>query len=60
MKIDEARDNIGAGVVYDPGHGALEEGTIIRVSEEWVHVRYGHQTITKATAAWQLTLLVRS
>jgi hypothetical protein len=57
MTIDEAREHIGAGVVYNPGHGALEDGTIVRVSESWVHVRYGHQTITKATAAAQLTLL---
>ncbi len=57
MTIDEAREHIGAGVVYDPGHGAREDGTIVRVSEQWVHVRYGHQTITKATPAGQLTLL---
>jgi hypothetical protein len=57
MTLDEARENIGAGVVYNPVHGALEDGTIMRVSEDWVHVRYGYQTITKATAAEQLTLL---
>jgi hypothetical protein len=60
MTLDEAREHIGDGVVYDPSHGTPEDGTIIRVSEQWVHVRYGHQSITKATAAAQLTLLVQS
>ena len=31
MTLDEARDHIGAGVVYDPGHGAREDGEIVRV-----------------------------
>lgn len=33
MTLDEARANIGNGVVYAPEHGAAEEGTITSVND---------------------------
>ena len=33
MTLNEARAHIGAGVVYHPGHGAPEDGEIVRVSD---------------------------
>lgn len=59
MTLDEARENIGAGVVYDPGHGTREDGVIVRVSQQYVFVRYGHSSI-KATPAEKLTLLSKA
>jgi hypothetical protein len=40
MTLDEARQNIGAGVVYDPGYGSKEDGVISSVGEQYVFVRY--------------------
>lgn len=57
MTIDEARQHVGADVIYNDGYSIPEHGSIVRVSEQWVHVRYGHQLTTKATAAGQLTLI---
>jgi hypothetical protein len=66
MTLDECREHIGDAVVYHPsdmrdgliGYASRDEdGTIVRVSENWVHVRYGHQTTTKATAPEMLELL---
>ena len=56
MTLSECRAAIGCGVVYTPRHGKREDGTIVRVSENWVHVRYGHQSTTKATAPEMLEL----
>lgn len=38
MTLNEARAHIGAGVVYHPGHGAPEDGEIVRVSDLYVFV----------------------
>lgn len=58
MTLDEARANIGAGVVYRPYPGAqAEDGAIIRVSARYVFVHYRGDTGPKATAAECLTLL---
>lgn len=57
MTLEEARNNIGFGVVYDPGHGgAREDGVIIRVTHLWVMVRYDGNGV-KATHPRDLTLL---
>lgn len=59
MTIDEARVSIGRAVVYDPGYGGKrQDGTIVRVSERGVHVRYGHNDTSIAlTPETSLTLL---
>lgn len=58
MTLDEARAQVGAGVVYRPHPGApAEDGEIVRVTARWVFVRYRGDTHPKATAAEQLTLL---
>lgn len=60
MTLDEARANIGNGVVYTPAHGfAAEQGVITGVSEEWVFVRYGISG-SKATDPAALSLLSSS
>lgn len=48
MNLDTARENIGAAVVYDDGHGTRQDGTIVRVGERGVYVRYGHNDISIA------------
>jgi hypothetical protein len=59
MTLAAAREHIGRAVVYDPGHGgALADGTIVRVGEHYVHVRYGHNdTSIQSTPPERLTLL---
>lgn len=57
MTIDEARANIGNGVVYRPPHGlAAEQGVITSVNDHWVFVRYGISG-SKATDPMWLSLL---
>ena len=61
MTLDQARENIGAAVVYDDGYGKREDGTIVRVSERGVHVRYGHNDTSIAlTPETSLRLLSES
>lgn len=55
MTLEEARNHIRAGVVYDPGHGQLEDGTIVRVNQQFVFIRYGNNV--RATSPEKLTLL---
>jgi hypothetical protein len=56
MTLEEARNHIRAGVVYDSGHGQLEDGTIVRVNQQFVFVRYANNAV-KATPPEKLTLL---
>lgn len=58
MKLEEARDHIGDGVVYSPSHGKGEDGVITSVNTQWVFVRYIGDMHSKATAPDQLTLLM--
>lgn len=56
MTLDEARRHIGDVVVYyDGGLGSREDGTIVRVSQQFVFVRY--DSGIQATLPEQLTLL---
>lgn len=59
MNLTEARENVGAAVVYrgHPGSPA-EDGTIIRVTDAHVFVRYSGSETPKATRAHDLELLV--
>lgn len=58
MTLEEARANIGAGVVYQPYPMAhSEEGTIVRVTDRFAFVRYSGEFSPKATAVESLTLL---
>ena len=57
MTLDEARDHIGAGVVYNPGHGAREDGEIVRVSDLYVFVLFVGDRTPKATPPGAPTLL---
>lgn len=57
MTLDEARQHIGAGVVYDPGYGPKEDGVISSVGEQYVFVRYKGDFFGKATEPARLTLL---
>lgn len=57
MTLDEARANIGAGVVYRPYPDDTADGKIVRVSDRWVFVRYQGSETPRATSAEQLALL---
>jgi len=58
MTLDEAREHVGAGVVYRPRPDAsAEDGTITSVNERWVFVRYTGNPQPQATAPQHLTLL---
>jgi hypothetical protein len=60
MTLDEARAHIGAGVVYNPGHGRPEEdGEIVRVSDLYVFVLFVGDRTPKATPPGALALLAR-
>ena len=59
VTLDEARDHIGAAVVYDSGHGAREDGEIVRVSDLYVFVLFVGDRAPKATPPGALTLLAR-
>lgn len=59
MTIDEAKRNIGAGVVYSPEHGQREDGVITSVSDRLVFVRYRGDSGSKATHPGDLKLLAR-
>lgn len=57
MTLDECREKIGHGVVYDPGYpGARREaGVLVDVGPVYAMVRYGEWV--KATPPESLTLL---
>ena len=57
ITLEQARDHIGAGVVYRPGHGPAEDGVITGTSRTYVFVRYAGDTGAKATAPEDLELL---
>ena len=58
MTLQEAMENVGRQVVYDPGTGqAKERGEISSVSPTLVFVRYGHELHAKATVASYLELV---
>jgi hypothetical protein len=58
MLINDAREHIADGVVYDPGMGQKkEDGVITSVGEVVVFVRYAGDNASKATRAGDLTLL---
>lgn len=57
MTLDECRQNIGAGVVYDPGHGPREDGEITAVSSLYAFVHFTGDRGSKATPPERLTLL---
>ena len=62
MTLDQARDHIGHGVVYQPPRlagipGDAEGGVITSVGDLYVFVRYGSDTHPRATAPEALTLL---
>ena len=59
MTLDEARAHIGAGVVYNPGHGAREDGAIARVSDLYVFVLFVGDRTPQATPPGELYLLAR-
>lgn len=56
ITLDEARQHIGAAVVYDPGYGPKEDGIIVRVNDSYVFVWYGIDDV-KATRPSDLVLL---
>jgi hypothetical protein len=60
MTLDEAREHVGAGVVYTPFFGPKEDGVITGVSRTSVFVRYARQhpgSNGQATAPEDLELL---
>lgn len=59
MTLDEAREHIGDGVIYQPVGYPTEGGVITGVSDCFVFVRYRGDGHSKATAAEMLTLLAR-
>ena len=58
MTLNEARAHIGAGVVYNPGHGRPEDGEIVRVSDLYVFVVFAGDRTPKATPPGALTLIL--
>lgn len=60
MTLEEARNHIGDSVIYTPFEGCdaseLEFGTITSVNDSYVFVRYGNDTISKATRPSDLRL----
>jgi len=61
MTLDEARQNIGRGVVYTPGHGwPVEQGTITGCSDTSVFVLYLGDMAPKGTRPEDLVFLAGS
>jgi hypothetical protein len=55
MTLDEARENIGRGAIYQPYEGApVEAGDITSVNERFVFVHYAGDRQSKATRAEDL------
>jgi len=58
ITLEEARANIGVGVVYQPHPGAqAEDGDIVAVNSTFVMVRYVGDRTAKATRPEDLTFL---
>lgn len=58
MTLEEARRNIGAGVVYRPNPSVpVEDGEIVSVNDAYVFVRYTGDRSAKATHPSMLELL---
>ena len=57
MTLDEARDHIGAKVLYSSVPGECEVGVIVTVGATYVHVCYGRDRNAKATRPELLTLM---
>ena len=57
ITIDQARDNIGRGVVYRRPHCETEQGVITSVSETTVFVRYSGDMHSKGTCPADLEWL---
>lgn len=57
ITLDEARQRIGAGVVYRPRPDAPEDGEITEVRPPWVLVRYRGDVGAKATPPEMLDFL---
>ncbi|MEG1565367.1 MAG: hypothetical protein RR342_01330 [Bacilli bacterium] len=55
MTLEQARNNVGRGVVYIPykdcPKSQIEYGTITSVNDSYVFVRYGKDLHSKATRA---------
>lgn len=59
MTIEEAKNMLGAGVVYKNGNGSSEDGVITSVNSTWVFVQYRGDFHSKATDPAQLNPLAR-
>lgn len=57
MTLGQARQAIGCSVIYNPGYGPREDGVIVRVSEQYVFVRYRGNETPKATLPSDLYLV---
>ena len=57
MTLQEAREHIGHGVVYQTAYGRTEDGVITSVSDRWVFVLYRGDWQGKATDPVALHLL---
>lgn len=57
MTLDEAREHVGAGVVYLPPGRPREDGVITSVNDRYVFVRYDGDKGSKATTPTDLILL---
>lgn len=57
ITLEQAREKIGAGVVYRPHDGAAEDGEITSVSSRFVFVRYRGDAGAKATDPSMLDFL---
>lgn len=51
MNLEQAAKNIGARVVYRPKEGEMETGVITGNNSNYVFVRYGADSHSKATNA---------
>lgn len=57
MSLGQASAAVGAVVVYRPGNGRNENGTIVSVNDCYVMVLYGGDVSPKATSAEDLSFL---
>lgn len=58
ITLSEARERIGAHVLYHPNEGTTEMGSVVRVSETLVFVWYQGDHNAKATSPQDLEWLV--
>lgn len=57
MTLDECREGIGCGVVYQPQDGPPEGGIVTSVGNRYAFVRYTGDQHSKATDPGHLTWL---